>query len=145
MSVWRDIATILDIGGHVYVREASCEQFGFKPRLYPFESPALGRKNSDIDIVQVSVLVDPVFVDEWMLPDPCHESEAEITVNCSDAPPCRDKLPSLVLAEHAEAERSLNSRYQDTISVQLQNRVVRGKVSIIERFLDSVVSCRIAC
>src|SRR5207245_3479589 len=96
MSVWGDIIAILDIRGHVYVWEASCKEFRFEPGLDPFEPPALRRQNSHIGVVQVGVLVDAVLVDEWMLSDSRHQSEAEIAVNCGYALSCRDEFLSLV-------------------------------------------------
>src|SRR2546426_12845664 len=117
MSIWRNIVGILDIRDHVYVWEASCKEFGFEPGLDPFEPPALRRQNSHVDVVEIVVLVDPVFVDKRVLSNSFHQSEAKIAVDSGDTPSCRDEFPSLVLTEHAAAKRPLNPGYKNAVSV----------------------------
>src|SRR6266702_352963 len=75
-----------------------------------------------------------------MLSYPGQLLEAEVAVDCCYAPSCWYKLSSLALAKHTEAERSLNTSYQDADSVELEDSVARREIAVIECFLDSVVN-----
>src|SRR6266702_5053335 len=75
-----------------------------------------------------------------MLSYPGQLLEAEVAVDRCYAPSCWYKLSSLALAKHPEAERSLNTGHQDAVSVELEDGVVSGEITVIECFLDSVVN-----
>src|SRR5207247_5117065 len=85
---------------HFYVWEACVEEFGFEPGLDPFKPPALGGEDSNVDVVEVGVLVDAILADWRVVSDPGHQPQAEIAVDCCDAPAGGYKLPPLTLTQH---------------------------------------------
>src|ERR1700757_2008909 len=107
MPSWRHIVDGLNVSRYVYVWKTCSEKLWLEPGFNPFKSPALRGQDSNVCVVEVTVLVNAILVDGRVMPDSRHQSQAQVAVHCGYAPTSRDQLSLLALSEHSKAESSL--------------------------------------